>query len=60
MFIENRINNHNQPHRGGRSACRFDKLYYVLRILRQAVKSSFGALARPKSDLPAFIIDMYQ
>ena len=60
MFIENRINNHKQPHRGAIESCRFDEPHNVFRIIRQAVKSNFGAFARPKSDLPAFIIDMYQ
>ena len=60
MFIENRINNHKQPHRGGMSLCRFDKPHYVLRIFSHAVKDHFGVIERPDCRLPAFIIDMYQ
>ena len=39
MFIENRINNHNQPHRGGMSSPGFDEPNNVLRIVSHDVKN---------------------
>ena len=59
MFIENRINNHKQPHRGGMSARGFEEPNNVLRIVSHDVKNHFGVIERSDSRRPAFIIDMY-